>query len=128
MELGEIRTQVSGNKINLVISDKVTTATNYLRLTNKPSINSIELTGNKTAKELNLLSNNSNSYKQTTLKSVSNTDFLLLLNNLGETKKAKINEITSHFIETRDEIDDDLEIGNYIFLLKKESINGSNKK
>ena len=126
--MGEIRTQVSGNKISLNISDKVTIATNYLRLTNKPSINSIELTGNKTAKELNLLSNNSNSYKQTTLKSVSNTDFLLLLNNLGETKKAKINEITSHFIETRDEIDDDLEIGNYIFLLKKESINGSNKK
>lgn len=126
--MGEIRTQVSGNKINLVISDKVTTATNYLRLTNKPSINSIELTGNKTAKELNLLSNNSDSYKQTALKSVSNTDFLLVLNNLGETKKAKINEITSHFVETRDEIADDLEIGNYIFLLKKESENGSNKK
>ena len=126
--MGEIRTQVSGNKISLVISDKVTIATNYLRLTNKPSINNIELTGNKTAKELNLLSNNSDSYKQTALKSVSNTDFLLVLNNLGETKKAKINEITSHFVETRDEIADDLEIGNYIFLLKKESENGSNKK
>ena len=126
--MSNIHSQIKRNSISINYGSRVAVNKNYLRLDNKPSINGIELTGNKTSNELSILSNNSDNYSQVSRKSANKADFLLLLNNQGTTKKLAIGEITQHTVQTLSEIPSDLEVGNYVFLLKEESINGSNKE
>lgn len=119
---------MSGNRITLNYGSKVTVNKDYLRLENKPSVNGVYLEGNKTANELSILSNNSDNYSQVNRKSANKADFLLLLNNQGTTKKLALGEITQHTVQTLSEVPSDLEVGNYVFLLKEESLNGSNNE
>ncbi|MBQ7798306.1 MAG: hypothetical protein IJ371_04210 [Clostridia bacterium] len=102
------------------LGGKVTTNTNYLRLDNKPSVNGVQLIGNKTARELSVLSNDSDTYDQVSIRSANKADFLLLLNNQKNTKKLQLKEISSRMVQTSSEIPDDLEVGNYVFLLKED--------
>jgi len=102
------------------ITKSVYLSNDYLRLNNKPSINSVELTGNKTAEELNLLSNDLQQYTQITLESADKADFFLLLGSDNQPKKMKIGELSSRTMQTVDKIPSNLEIGSYIFLLMEE--------
>lgn len=115
-------------EISIDLTNRVTLNKDYELLINKPSINNVELIGNKTLNELSILSNNSAVYNETTLKSANKADFLLLTNDNKETKKMKLGEISSHLIHTVESIPEDLEVGNYVFLLKEEKNNGTNKK
>lgn len=107
--------------IHIDFDSKVTLNKDYLRLENKPSINGIVLIGNKTAKALSILSCNSDDYSEVNLKSANKADFLLLANNQKDTKKMKLSEISSHTVQTVSEIPTDLEVGNYVFLLKEDN-------
>jgi len=119
--LSELGTQIPNRNITINLSDKVSVNANYLRLDNKPSINGVELTGDKTANDLNLLTNNLDTYSQVDIKSANKADFLLLTNDEGTTQKLKLGEITSHLFSTGNTISSDMEIGSYVFLLKEEN-------
>ena len=117
----EITPQENRHHIEIDRSKGVYINSNYLRLTNKPSINGVELIGNKTAEELNLLTSNQTEYEQIHLGSAESADFLLALGQDGQPKKLKLGELTSRTMQTLDEIPGDLEIGSYVFLLKEEN-------
>lgn len=119
--------QVKRHGVSLEIGSNVVVNKDYLRLENKPSINGIELNGDKTAIELSILSNNSDTYEEVSRKSANKADFLLLVNNRDNAKKMPLREISQHMVQTLDDIPDDLEIGNYVFLLKEDN-NGTNKE
>lgn len=119
--------QVKRHGVSLEIGKNVVVNKDYLRLENKPSINGVELNGNKTAVELSILSNNSDTYEEVSRKSANKADFLLLVNNRENTKKMPLREISQHMVQTLENIPEDLEIGNYVFLLKEDK-NGTNKE
>lgn len=119
--------QVKRHGVSLEIGNNVIVNKDYLRLENKPSINGVELNGNKTAVELSILSNNSDTYEEVSRKSANKADFLLLVNNRENTKKIPLREISQHMVQTLENIPEDLEIGNYVFLLKEDK-NGTNKE
>lgn len=119
--------QVKRHGVSLEIGNNVVVNKDYLRLENKPSINGIELNGNKTAVELSVLSNNSDTYEEVSRKSANKADFLLLVNNRDNAKKMPLREISQHMVQTLENIPEDLEIGNYVFLLKEDK-HGTNKE
>ena len=123
--MSDIRQQDNRATINIDLRKDVSLNTNYLRLTNKPSINGVELTGNKTSEELNLLSNNQSEYEQIELESAGDADFLLVLGNENQPKKMKISELSSRTMQTAETMPENLEIGSYIFLLMEDR-NGTN--
>ena len=123
--MSEIRQQDIRATINIDLRKDVSLNTNYLRLTNKPSINGVELTGNKTSEELNLLSNNQSEYEQIELESAGDADFLLVLGSENQPKKMKISELSSRTMQTAEKMPESLEIGSYIFLLMEDR-NGTN--
>ena len=118
--MSEIISQIRDNKIILDLNKSVYINTNYLRLSNKPSINGVELSGNLTSNDLNLLSNDKDSYTQIDLESAEKTDFLLVLGQEGTPKKLKLGEITSRAIQTVSILPDNLPVGSYVFLLKED--------
>lgn len=105
--------------ISTNLKEAVTISDNYLRLINKPKINSIELSGDKTAIELSLLSSKSDTYSEVSLETVSKGSFLLVLTEHGEANKLKIDEVTVGKMSTAENLPPDLQVGNYIFLLKE---------
>ena len=119
--MNELDTQIPNRNITINLSDKVSVNSNYLRLNNKPSINGVELIGNMQSSDLNLLTNNLDTYSQVDIKSASKDDFLLLTSDEGTTQKMKLGEITSHLFSTQNTISGDMEIGSYVFLLKEEN-------
>ena len=119
--MSKIETQISKRNFVIDLSERVYTNKTYLRLTDKPSINGVELVGNKTAEELNLLPNNQSKYEPVHLESADRADFLLVLGQDGTPKKLQLGEITSRTMQTLDEIPADLEVGSYVFLLKEEN-------
>ena len=123
--MSDIRQQDNRATINIDLRKDVSLNTNYLRLTNKPSINGVELTGNKTSAELNLLSNNQSEYEQIELESAGDADFLLVLGSENQPKKMKISELSSRTMQTAETMPENLEIGSYIFLLMEDR-NGTN--
>ena len=127
----EINLQDSREEIDVELEDKrvpvdidirrnTSLNSNYLRLSNKPSVNGVELVGNLTAEEMNLLSSNQTEYEEIKLESADRADFLLALGQDGQPKKLKLGELTSRTMQTLDEIPQDLEIGSYVFLRKEE--------
>ena len=116
-----IKPQANKHNITIDFTKGVYVNNNYLRLSNKPSINGVELTGDKTAEELNLLTSNQTEYEQIHLGSAESADFLLALGQDGQPKKLQLGELTSRTMQTLDEIPEDLEIGSYVFLLKEEN-------
>ena len=116
----EIGLQDKRESIDIDIRRNISLNSNYLRLSNKPSVNGVELVGNLTSEELNLLSSNQTEYEEIELKSADRADFLLALGQDGQPKKLKLGELTSRTMQTLDEIPQDLEIGSYVFLRKEE--------
>lgn len=123
--MSDIRPQVNKNNITIDLTKALYVSNNYLRLNNKPSINGVELSGNKTAEDLNLLSNEPQQYAQITLESADKADFLLVLGSDNQPKKMKIGELSSRTMQTVDSIPGNLEIGSYVFLLMEDR-NGTN--
>ena len=101
------------------LKETVTVSDDYLRLTNKPKINGIEITGDMTAQELSLLSSKADTYNEVSLEAVSKGSFLLVLTEQGETNKLKIDAVTVGKMSTAENLPPDLQVGNYIFLLKE---------
>jgi len=114
--LDDITVKVKRCKLSIDLRDKVAINLNYQRLNNKPSINGISLVGNKTSKELNLLSSRPIDYSTVNLESANKSDYLVILGNDSINKKLKIKEISSHLIRTVNEVPNNMELGSYIFL------------
>lgn len=115
-------------KIGVKVHPSVTLSDNYDILQNKPSINGVELSRDKTAEELSLLSNKSDEYKEVSLGADNVGSFLLLLTESGETNKMNINELTKSNFHTVNQLPANLQVGNYIFLLMEDFNNGTDNK
>ena len=113
----ELKAQVNNRSITVDVTKAVYINNNYLRLNNKPSINGVQLNGNKNADELNLLSKIPEQYTQISLESADKADFLLVLGKDNQPKKMKIGDISSRTLQTVKVVPSDFEIGSYIFLL-----------
>lgn len=107
----------NGCGMSVSVMPGVTVSDNYDRLLNKPKINGIELNGNKTSKELNLLSRQEKNYSEIKAGAEANGSFLLVLSQDGRANKIKLGEATKGKFITAKNIPTDLEPGNYIFLL-----------
>ena len=92
----------------------ITISDNYNRLTNKPRINGIELCGDMTGTELNLLTNNIENYETVTLGAVKDGSFLLVIPEEGQPSRLALSEVTSGKFTTADNIDT-VDVGNYLF-------------
>ena len=92
----------------------VTVSDNYNRLVNKPQINGIELSGNMTSKELNLLTNEVQEYETLTLGEAKKDSFVLLFPEDGRPKKITLGEVTSGKFSTATSVDE-VDVGNYLF-------------
>lgn len=115
--MNKIDIQANNGGITVDVTKAVYINNNYLRLNNKPSINGVELNGNKNADELNLLSKSPEQYTQIDLESADKADFLLVIGNDSKSKKIRIGEISSRTIKTVETLPSDFEVGSYIFLL-----------
>lgn len=92
----------------------VTVSDNYNRLVNKPQINGIELSGNMTSKELNLLTNEVQEYETLTLGEAKKDSFVLLFPEDGQPKKITLGEVTAGKFSTATSVDE-VDVGNYLF-------------
>ena len=78
----------------IMICPGVTVSDNYIRLTNKPKINGIELCGNKTSTQLNLLSNQIGEYSEIDLATAGNDSYMLVFPQAGQPSKVRVGEIS----------------------------------
>ena len=92
----------------------VTVSGNYNRLVNKPQINGVELSGNMTSKELNLLANDMQSYETLTLGEMSKPSYVIVVSAEGQPSKVALDEVTSGKFITTDNVED-IDVGNYLF-------------
>ena len=77
----------------IVICPGVTVSDNYIRLTNKPKINGIELCGNKTSTQLNLLSNQIGEYSEIDLATAGNDSYMLVFPQAGQPSKVRVGNV-----------------------------------
>lgn len=92
----------------------VTVSGNYNRLVNKPQINGVELSGNKTSQELNLLTNDIQDYTTLTLGTANPDSYVLLFPSEGQPSKITLGEVTSGKFTTANSVDE-VDVGNYLF-------------
>ena len=92
----------------------ITISDNYNRLTNKPRINGIELSGNMTGAELNLLTNDIGNYETVTLGAVKDSSFLLVIPEEGQPSKIALSDVTTGKFTTANSVDE-VDVGNYLF-------------
>ena len=104
-----------GTKVCIVPG--VTVSDNYDRMQNKPRINGIELKGNRTAKDLNLLSRQEKNYTEVTERTAQSGSFLLLLSENGQVNKLRLGETFKGKFYTVKKLPDNLEPGSYVILL-----------
>lgn len=116
------------DRVSVSLDREVMVSDSYPRLTEKPKINGIELDGNKSLEELSILSRKHVEYNRCDLKSFEKDSFLLVLSGDGIAEKVGLADITEGRIKTLDKMPANLQIGNYVFLLKGEKYNGSNSK
>lgn len=114
-------------KVKVQLGQSVSVSDDYLRLSNKPSINGVALTGNKTYKDLNILSSKPSEYQDINLGAADTGSFLIILSEANH-KKVKLCEMTEGRLKTADAMPDDTQVGNYVFLLKGEKTNGADSK
>ena len=101
--------------VKVRVRPSVTLSDNYLRLTNKPKINGIELVGEMTATGLNLMSNNMAEYQEISLGAAVNSgSFFLAITPENEVGKIRLDKLTEGRFSTTDDISD-VQVGNYIF-------------
>jgi hypothetical protein len=101
--------------VKVKVRQGITLSDNYQRLQNKPKINGLELSENKTAKELSLLSIKIADYSDLE-EGAKEAPFLLMLTVNSEPCKISLTEITKDKFQTADELSDDIPVGSYIFL------------
>ncbi|MEG1882004.1 MAG: hypothetical protein RR207_05895 [Clostridia bacterium] len=118
----------SCQKVKVSVTPSVTISDNYDRLSNKPKINGVELSESSTSAELSLLSNQIEQYEETHLGAENISSFLLVLSKEKPPRKVSILEIVKPKVTTANGIPADLEIGNYVFLLKENIKNGADNK
>lgn len=106
-------------KVKVQLGQSVSVSDDYLRLSNKPSINGVALTGDKTYKDLNILSSKPSEYQDINLGAADAGSFLIILSDM-DNKKVKLCEMTEGRLKTADAMPDDTQVGNYVFLLKGE--------
>ena len=117
------------NQVSVRLRQSVSVSDNYNRLLNKPRVNGVELTGNKTWKDLSLLTNDHAAYEELKPGAADSGSFLLLLSPSGETNKMRLGESTRGHIQTVKKLPGNLEPGSYVFLLKEEKKQyGTDKK
>ena len=92
----------------------VTVSGNYNRLVNKPKINGVELSGDMSASELNLLTNNMQSYETLTLGEMPKPSYIIVVSAEGQPSKVSLDEVTSGKFITTDNVED-IDVGNYLF-------------
>jgi len=92
----------------------VTVSGNYNRLVNKPKINGVELSGDMSASELNLLTNNMQSYETLTLGEMPKPSYVIVVSAEGQPSKVALDEVTSGKFLTTDNVED-IDVGNYLF-------------
>jgi hypothetical protein len=114
-------------KVKVQLGQSVSVSDDYLRLSNKPSINGVALTGDKTYKDLNILSSKPSEYQDINLGAADAGSFLIILSET-DNKKVKLCELTEGRLKTADAMPDDTQVGNYVFLLKGEKTNGADSK
>lgn len=88
----------------------------YSQLTNIPTVNGVSLTGNLTAKSLNLLSSDANEYTQITLTDASQKAMsILAVSGNGETAKIAVDDFIGAVqqMKTVDELDESAKVGTY---------------
>lgn len=101
--------------VKIRVRPHVTVSDNYLRLTNKPKINGIELAGDMSSKSLNILSNNLSGYEEITIgAAVESGSFFLAITPENEVKKVELGKLTEGRFSTTTDISD-VQVGNYIF-------------
>ena len=101
--------------VKIRVHPHVTVSDNYLRLTNKPKINGIELTGDMSSDNLNILSNNLSGYEEITIgAAVGSGSFFLVITPKNEVKKVELGKLTEGRFSTTTDISE-VQIGNYIF-------------
>jgi len=114
-------------KVKVQLGQSVSVSDDYLRLSNKPSINGVALTGDKTYKDLNILSSKPSEYQDLNLGAADAGSFLIILSDT-DNKKLKLCELTEGRLKTAEAMPDDTQVGNYVFLLKGEKSNGTDSK
>ncbi len=92
----------------------ITVSDNYNRLVNKPQINGIELSGDMTSKELNLLTNDIQEYETLTLGEAKKDSYVLLFPEDGQPNRITLGEVTSGKFSTATSVDE-VDVGNYLF-------------
>lgn len=101
--------------VKVRVRPSVTLSDNYLRLTNKPKINGIELVGEMTAASLNIMSNDMDEYQEISLgAAVESGSFFLAISEQNEVGKIRLDKLTEGRFSTTDDISD-VQVGNYIF-------------
>ena len=103
----------------IVICPGITVSDNYIRLTNKPKINGIELNGNKTSAQLNLLSNQIGEYEEIDLATAGNNSFMLVFPQTGAPSKVRVWELKSGMFSSSETVTEEtietMEVGEFIF-------------
>ena len=101
--------------VKIRVHPHITVSDNYLRLTNKPKINGIELVGNLSSDSLNILSNNLSGYDEITIgAAVNQGSFLLTITPENEVKKVELGKLTEGRFSTTTDVSE-VQVGNYIF-------------
>ena len=98
----------------------VTVSDNYERLQNKPAVNGVVLSGNKSAAELSLLPDKPQAYPDLKLGAEERAAYVVLLTPDGGKGKVPLGDIMRGHFVTGDEVPKDLDIGNYCFVKKEE--------
>jgi len=100
----------SNNGIHVEASPSIKVSGNYQRLTSKPKINGVELNGNMTAAQLNIMTNDMSQYP--VLSVLPSNAYVLVTSSTGETSKFRLKEATTGRI-TGGSIES-AEVGNFI--------------
>lgn len=103
-------------RVTVAVNPSVSVSDDYNRLLNKPSINDVELTSHSQAAQLNLLTAKAEDYEEMKLGESQDDKFILVLTYGGEAKKVKLSDVK---IKTVASLPQELEVGNYVFLLKE---------
>lgn len=106
-------------KVKVQLNQEVSVSDDYLRLNNKPTINGVELSGDKDWSSLSLLSSKADKYKEINLGAADSGSFLLVLSGEKQAEKVRLSELTEGRVKTAESIPNDLQVGNYVFVLRE---------
>lgn len=115
-----IRCEIEKKVVEAKVVPNVSIYNDYMHLNNKPSINGIDLIGNKTATELNLLTSNIAVYTIERIEEIKKDAFMLALTEDKHVFKISLEDITVGRFITAEALPKEMRIGSYVFLKKEE--------